>query len=96
MERAAKLLGRLAYSRAIKDAVRDAHGIGGLLKLLRVERGAALDARLAETVVVALTVLAVNNELNQDAIRCVHEGAGVQGSSCPLNAATVAIRLRMH
>lgn len=77
VERAAKLLGRLAYNRTIKDSVRDASGIGSLLKLLSVERGAKLDARMAETVVVALTVLAVNNELNQDTIRC----AG--GRRCP-------------
>jgi hypothetical protein len=76
VERAAKLLGRLAYNRAIKDSVRGAHGIGALLKLLSAERGGPqLDARLAETAVVALTVLAVNNELNQDAIRCGEQGS---------------------
>ncbi len=69
VEQAAKLVGRLAYNRTIKDSVRDAHGINALLKLLQPGQGARLDARLAETVAVSLTVLAVNNELNQDAIR---------------------------
>jgi hypothetical protein len=69
VEQAAKLIGRLAYNRTIKDSVRDAHGITALLKLLQPGQGARLDARLAETVAVSLTVLAVNNELNQDAIR---------------------------
>lgn len=70
MELSARLIGRLAYNRTIKDAVRDAHGITGLLKLLQPARGARVDAKLVETVAVSLTVLAVNNELNQDAIRC--------------------------
>ena len=69
VERAAKLVGRLAYNRTIKDSVRDARGLNALLALLPMERGRQLDARLAETVMVALTILAVNNELNQDAIR---------------------------
>jgi len=70
VEQAAKLIGRLAYNRTIKDSVRDAHGITALLKLLQPVQGSKLDARLAETVAVSLTVLAVNNELNQDAVRC--------------------------
>lgn len=75
MERAAKLVGRLAYNRTIKDSVRDARGLNALLALLPMERGRQLDARLAETVMVALTILAVNNELNQDAIRSAPRAA---------------------
>jgi hypothetical protein len=76
VEFSARLIGRLAYNRTVKDAVRDAQGIPALLKLLQPSRGARVDPRIAETVAVSLTVLAVNNELNQDAIRCAATSTG--------------------
>ena len=81
VERAAKLVGRLAYNRTIKDSVRDARGLNALLALLPMERGRQLDARLAETVMVALTILAVNNELNQDAIRSAPRAASGESTA---------------
>jgi hypothetical protein len=81
---AARLLGRLAYNEASKDAIRDSHGIQALLRLLEPGRG---DRDLAETVAQSLTILAVNNEVNQDHIRyvtaiiwCVYEKMYRQGT----------------
>ena len=84
VERAAKLVGRLAYNRTIKDSVRDARGLNALLALLPMERNRQVDPRLGETVMVALTILAVNNELNQDAIRWLAL-CHVQGSTLGLD-----------
>ena len=109
LDRAAKLVGRLAYNRAVKEAVRDAQvsasythlspaiasalwvllshcigdrnscggsvephcilqGINALVKLLQPSKDAG-GSHLTETVAVAITILAINNELNQDAVR---------------------------
>ena len=46
-----------------------AQGINALVKLLQPSKGSPADLHLAETVAVAITILSINNELNQDAVR---------------------------
>eukprot|EP00884_Botryococcus_braunii_P010737 jgi/Botrbrau1/19665/Bobra.0003s0029.1 len=89
-QQSVRLLGRMAYNDASKDAVRDAHGIQGLLRILETASG---DRGLAETVAQALTILAFNNEMNQDHIR---EQYGVplllkQLESTPFDSLTAAV-----
>ena len=66
VEQAARLLGRLAYHDHNKNALRDSGAITALLKILRLSK---TPPGLQETVAQALTILAVNNEVNQDFIR---------------------------
>ena len=65
-QQAALLLGRLAASDACKGAIRGQFGIVTLLKML--ERP-GLERASKEVVVRTLSILAVDNELNQDHIR---------------------------
>ena len=65
--KATQLLGRVAHAEQNKDALREAGAVVALLKLLRPRN---VDPALAEAVCQALTILAVNNEINQDYIRC--------------------------
>ena len=44
-------------------------GIHALVKLLQLSKESTADLHLAETVAVAITILSINNELNQDAVR---------------------------
>ena len=46
-------------------------GIHALVKLLQLSKESTADLHLAETVAVAITILSINNELNQDAVRCL-------------------------
>ena len=46
-----------------------AQGINALVKLLQPSKESTADLHLAETVAVAITILSINNELNQDAVR---------------------------
>lgn len=46
-------------------------GINALVKLLQLGKESTADLHLAETVAVAITILSINNELNQDAVRCI-------------------------
>lgn len=64
--KATQLLGRVAHAEQNKDALREAGAVVALLKLLRPRN---VDPSLAEAVCQALTILAVNNEINQDYIR---------------------------
>ena len=64
---ATQLIGRLAHAQQNKDALREAGAIVALLKLLRPKNVAG---PVAEAVCQALTILAVNNEVNQDYCRC--------------------------
>ena len=66
-QEAALLLGRLSLSEACKGAIRGHFGIVTLLKML--DR-AGLDRSSKEVVVRTLSILAVDNEVNQDHIRC--------------------------
>lgn len=66
VEQAARLLGRLAYHDDSKNALRDSGAITALLKILRLSK---TPRGLQEVVAQALTILAVNNEVNQDYIR---------------------------
>ena len=66
-QEAALLLGRLSLSEACKGAIRGHFGIVTLLKML--DRP-GLDRSLKEVVVRTLSILAVDNEVNQDHIRC--------------------------
>lgn len=45
-------------------------GINALVKLLQPSKDAPVGVHLSETVAVAITILSINNELNQDAVRC--------------------------
>ena len=40
-----------------------------MVKLLQLSKESTADLHLAETVAVAITILSINNELNQDAVR---------------------------
>ena len=44
-------------------------GINALVKLLQLSKDFTAELHLAETVAVAITILSINNELNQDAVR---------------------------
>ena len=66
-QEAALLLGRLGLSEACKGAIRGHFGIVTLLKML--DRP-GLDRSSKEVVVRTLSILAVDNEVNQDHIRC--------------------------
>ncbi len=66
-QEAALLLGRLSLSEACKGAIRGQFGIVTLLKML--DRP-GLDRSSKEVVVRTLSILAVDNEVNQDHIRC--------------------------
>ena len=68
-ELAARLIGRLAHHDQNKNALREAGAITALLKLLRHNK---TPPKLQEAVAQALTILVVNNELNQDYIRYCH------------------------
>ena len=70
--KATQLLGRVAHAEQNKDALREAGAVVALLKLLRPR---TVDPALAEAVCQALTILAVNNEINQDYIRCAAAGS---------------------
>ena len=63
---AALLLGRLALSNTCKDAIRGQFGIVTLLKMLE-RPGMARSSK--EVVVRTLSILAVDNEVNQDHMR---------------------------
>jgi len=67
-QEAALLLGRLSLSEACKGAIRGHFGIVTLINLL--DRP-GLDRNSKEVVVRTLSILAVDNEVNQDHIRCV-------------------------
>ena len=69
--KATQLLGRVAHAEQNKDALREAGAVVALLKLLRPRN---VDPPLAEAVCQALTILAVNNEINQDYIRSAAAG----------------------
>ena len=45
-------------------------GIYALVKLLQPSKDSPVGVHLSETVAVAITILSINNELNQDAVRC--------------------------
>lgn len=66
-QEAALLLGRLGLSEACKGAIRGHFGIVTLLKML--DRP-GVDRSSKEVVVRTLSILAVDNEVNQDHIRC--------------------------
>jgi len=66
-QEAALLLGRLSLSEACKGAIRGHFGIVTLLKMLDRH---GLDRSSKEVVVRTLSILAVDNEVNQDHIRC--------------------------
>ena len=44
-------------------------GISALVKLLQLSKDSPAGIHLGEPVAVAITILAINNELNQDAVR---------------------------
>ena len=67
-QEAALLLGRLSLSEACKGVIRGHFGIVTLIKML--DRP-GLDRNSKEVVVRTLSILAVDNEVNQDHIRCV-------------------------
>lgn len=66
LKSASQLLGRLGHNKAVKNTARETAGIAQLLKLLQKPSTAP---GLAEAIVQALTVLVVDNELNQDHVR---------------------------
>lgn len=66
-QEAALLLGRLSLSEACKGAIR---GHFGIVTLLRMLDRPGLDRSSKEVVVRTLSILAVDNEVNQDHIRC--------------------------
>ena len=59
-----------AQSHAERSAIPSclAQGINALVKLLQPSKDTK-GSQLAETVAVAITILSINNELNQDAVR---------------------------
>lgn len=65
---ACQLLGRLGHNPSIKDSVREFLGVIHMLKLLKKS---STSARLAEVILQALTILLVDNEVNQDQVRSV-------------------------
>ena len=63
---ACQLLGRLSHNKLMKNSVREQGGITQMLKLLQKP---STGHALSETIVQALTILVVDNEVNQDHIR---------------------------
>lgn len=68
LDMACQLLGRMGHNKMIKNSMREHAGIVQMLKLLQ-KKGTA--PGLLETIVQALTILVVENEINQDYVRCV-------------------------
>ena len=63
---ATELVGQLAHTEEIKDAIRDS---GGILALMRQLKQDAPTEGVLEVVTRAITMLTINNKTNQDYIR---------------------------
>ena len=64
---ATELVGQLAHTEEIKDAIRDS---GGILALMRQLKQEGAHEAVLEVVTRALTMVTVNNKTNQDYVRC--------------------------